>query len=401
MQALGYAILLQIASLPVTTLLKVKGINVNALPLQVVVIGFMFFCLFQINTKKGLSLLLKYSLPVLGAFYLITVFTYTSFPNVVMNVLALYCVLIVPCSILWPTRPMAVVKIDLILKYFFVILALITAWLLFEHVSTLGWNKRFKAFGSGTIHALLCILGACFHIDRLTNKKKIDIVSGIVAGVLVVGLFATQSRGVLLTFALFTLILVWNRFRPRHIFLLLCSVVCFVAFGLSSEVADIPVFSRFKVKQGEDLQSFTSGRLETQKFILEQYSQASSLKLILFGHGLNSMKTLPTRYGFEFPHFDPLYVLYEGGVLLLSLYIFSLYRFVAKSRDKFYPMIWVVSSLHTNMVVSPYILFLVYLLSLHRVVIRRELKLRRKYFNPRLGLCSNRSQKQNLGLETR
>ena len=126
-------------------------------------------------------------------------------------------------------------------------------------------------------------------------------------------------------------------------------------------------------EERDELNEFCRENLidKTQQFIIESVFITSDNMTFLFGHGLNSIKQNLQPIGLEFPHLDVLFLLYEGGLILLIIYIILMYRIYKSYKYKLLFWIFIISSLHTNMILSPGFLFLGFLLD-KSIVVRTQ-----------------------------
>ena len=226
-------------------------------------------------------------------------------------------------------------------------------------------SGRFKGLGSGTLYSL----GAGFFILYLIGLfNRGGIFFGQLMFFLVVPIWTlllTQSRGVFLSVLL---IVIFSYVTPLRGFIalsgLLLPVVLYVIFY--TEAAQyIGLLSRLDPSAYATLADMTSGRSHTQILIVDRLLNVESSDAFFFGPGqLNGIKDLVSS-GLEFPHLDLLYVAYDGGVIaifsytLLALLIFSKYRFSP------YICLFFLTTLHTNMILSPMFLVLACILSAH------------------------------------
>ena len=214
------------------------------------------------------------------------------------------------------------------------------------------FGSRSKGFGSGTIFSVLALYGFCIIYLRFTSKK-LSLIKFIPLGLIfTIPIIITQSRGVLLT-----LIFVFLALELKTLKKINWTRVIMVIIVLGYFVYNSQVINRFEISNYQDLNALTSGRANTQFYILESFVTESNWINILFGNGLNSIKILASR-GYEYPHFDLLFLLYEGGIILVLLYALTLFRVYKMFNNKLFFWIYVISSLHTNMIISPGIFFL-------------------------------------------
>ena len=233
----------------------------------------------------------------------------------------------------------------------------------FSLVDTL--NGRSKGYGSGTTYALLAATMLIYLTSMLTQRRLHLFAFCALAAVPLWTIFLTQSRGVFLS--LMIILVVKNLFRMRSFFKLLASAsVAVLIVALNPNLLDnVPLFDRLKVDSSWDFEAFSSGRLQTQIVIMNWISsEPSLLSLFLGAEGLNGVKTL-TNQGLEFPHFDLLYLAYDTGFVGVSLYLFLMALLLGRTRFDSYILLFFLSALHTNMVLSP--VFLIVSIVLHHV----------------------------------
>jgi hypothetical protein len=213
-------------------------------------------------------------------------------------------------------------------------------------------ESRSKGFGSGTVFAILGIYGFCIFYQRYISKKIKFTKFIFFCALFGIPILITQSRG-----ALVTIIFVFFAFEFKSLKKINWRrvLLVFVVFGYS--ISNSPIINRFNTTNYEDLNQLTSGRSLTQFYILESFVNESNLLNILIGNGFNSLKELVYK-GYEYPHFDMLFLLYEGGIVLVLLYVLTLFKVHKVFNNKIFFWIYFISSLHTNIIISPGIFFL-------------------------------------------
>jgi hypothetical protein len=224
---------------------------------------------------------------------------------------------------------------------------------------------RSKGYGSGTTYSLMAAISLIHLTSMLSQRRLRPLGFCALAAVPLWTLLLTQSRGVFLS--LVVILVVKNLSGIRSFFkLLTLAVVTALVFVLTQDLLDsIPLLSRFYFGSETDLEVYTSGRLLTQAAITNWItSETSILSLLLGAEGLNGIKTLASQ-GFEFPHFDLLYIVYDTGFVGVSVYIFLAVRLLVRTRFDSYVLLFFLSSFHTNMLLSP--VFLVLSILLHHV----------------------------------
>lgn len=209
-------------------------------------------------------------------------------------------------------------------------------------------GARSKGFGSGTIYSLIaayCIILLFIHYrNRRIANLRFYAMSAVFAWTLIL----TQSRGALLTTVpILVMISMAGTSRKRWGRMLLMATAVVILFAYT------PIASRFINLQGNDFAKFSSGRSTTHLLILADAADMSQPSVLFFGHGFNSLKDKVNELGIEFPHFDALFLLYEGGLFLVALFTFMLLMAFPKFKSKAFFWAFMLSSLHTNMILSP------------------------------------------------
>ena len=220
------------------------------------------------------------------------------------------------------------------------------------------FNTRSKGFGSGTVFSILSFYGF-FVIYLRYVFKKLNLIIFIPLSLLFLSpIFITQSRGVFLTLIAVFVVIELNRkkYYLRTI-LLIVSRILLIGIILAFFIFNSNLVNRFEFSNFNDLNHLFSNRLATQKYIWDSFVKESSWINYLFGNGYNSLKILVAK-GYEYPHFDLFFLLYEGGIFLVLLYVLTLFKIYKVFNIKIFFWIYIVSSLHTNMIITPGILFL-------------------------------------------
>lgn len=224
---------------------------------------------------------------------------------------------------------------------------------------------RSKGYGSGTTYALMAAILLIYLTSMFTRRRLNFIAFCALAVVPLWSILLTQSRGVFLSLVI---ILVLNNLVPLRSFLKLLAFATVAAFIfiLNPNLPDIiPLLGRFQVDDSWDLNAFSSGRLQTQLFIINWvFSEISVFSLLLGAEGLNGVKVLANQ-GLEFPHFDLLYFAYDTGLVGVCLYLFLMVLILVRTRLDSQIVFFFLSALHTNMVLSP--VFLILAIVLHHV----------------------------------
>jgi hypothetical protein len=224
---------------------------------------------------------------------------------------------------------------------------------------------RSKGYGSGTTYALMAAILLIYLTSMFSQRRLRAWGFCALAAVPIWTILLTQSRGVFLS--LFVILVVKNLSEIRSLFKLLtfAGVTALVFFLNPYLIESIPLLGRFDFSNQSDLDLYTSGRFLTHAAITNwMSSETSVLSLLLGAEGLNGIKTLASQ-GFEFPHFDLLYLVYDTGFVGVGVYLFLATRLLVRTRFDSYVLLFFLSSFHTNMLLSP--VFLVLSIVLHCV----------------------------------
>jgi len=341
------------------------GAKINFLPLQFIFYIFILFIFYKINIKKNILIIDTFFVLY---FIIVTIYNIMEPFNIFTNPVIITLITII--FILHTYLPKNLEYLDKILKLFFIFFIIFSLYLNIQHMMFFGgFSVRSKGFGSGTLYATLSIITILYFLDKFLlreiNKFKLFIYTFIP----IWSLILTQSRGALLTFILAFLIRNKSNILKYKLNVLkilkwigLLFLLIVVLLNFWKIISQIPFIKRFELSSYKNVAQFTSNRLPTQEYILEDLSNENSVT-ILFGKGLNSIKKLVYEKGLEFPHFDLLYVLYDGGLFSVIFYLIFIFLYVRKSKLIYYPLIYFFSSFHTNMIISPAYLVLLYLLS--------------------------------------
>ncbi|MDC0585124.1 hypothetical protein OAO71_00375 [Planctomycetota bacterium] len=218
------------------------------------------------------------------------------------------------------------------------------------------FTGRSKGYGSGTNFALMGVLVA-MHLHRtllIGAGSRVVAVAGMAVGVWTVAL--TQSRGALISMVGLMFITQIRHFSFRAKLLTL-------GLGLLGSMwiarlavlarSEVPVFERLLGERSQDLSSYTSGRSDTIIYIFDWFMTEGRVSHLLLGaDGLNGIKVLARR-GFEFPHFDLAFLLYEAGLVGAVVFLWLGARIVLRYGVASCLGLFFVSGLHTNMSLAP------------------------------------------------
>lgn len=245
----------------------------------------------------------------------------------------------------------------------FILFSVLSLFLNIEHVATEGFAARTKGFGSGTLYATLSVIAIVFYTSRL-KRSEINVASYLLlCATPAWSLLMTQSRGAALTLAITLMIMSAGNVRAlgKLAFLLIAGLAAFFLF--EPNLADVGLIRRITPDNFQDLEQFSSGRIVTHLAIIRWFETESSALALAWGKGLNELKAIVAQFDLEFPHFDLLYVLYDGGVVSAAMFVLLLGLMIAKGRVRQYTVIFALSGLHTNMIASPALIVFLYLLT--------------------------------------
>lgn len=235
-----------------------------------------------------------------------------------------------------------------------------------------SFTGRSKGYGSGTTYALMAATLLVYLTSMLSRRRLHPLAFCALTTVPVWTIFLTQSRGVLLS--LIIILVLRNLVRMRSFFKLLAmGAAAALVFGLNPHLVDsVPIFNRLQIGDQLDLNAYSSGRIDTQIVIINWIlTEPSIISLFLGAEGLNGIKTLVSQ-GLQFPHFDLLYLAYDTGLVGAGLYLLLAWVLLVRTRFDSYVLLFFLSALHTNMVLSP--AFLLLSIVLHHVN-RQKLKI--------------------------
>ena len=217
-------------------------------------------------------------------------------------------------------------------------------------------NGRMKGLGSGTSYAILACYILFFLIDEYRFKAMSLAWCLVLSVVPLSSILLTQSRGAFLSLLIILTLKSISSAKNFFIILVLLGVSIFAMSEMESLITAVDLLSRIDFRRFDNLDQFTSGRLLTQEYILQWAFSGIGTMQILFGDsGLNGFKQLISD-GLEYPHFDLLYFLYDTGSIGAMVYVGSAIMILCRYRWDKYLLLFFLSSLHTNMVLSPGIL---------------------------------------------
>ena len=232
---------------------------------------------------------------------------------------------------------------------FFILCVILYFWI-FKSFQTSGEISRGKFDGSTSFIATLGILLAIYiaapggSIDKKWQTLILRlpaycigflpaIISGVRGSIIfgVIGSFIVLRNEIKLSRMLF----VYSVFA-------LASVLAFYSLGIFDLFLERMTFSG---TSDQDLILATSGRSASWVFIYDQVTQSNFIRMT-FGHGLGAM-AIATTGGYEYPHFDALLIVYETGLVGLSVFALCLVR-ICQQYSLLTTFVVLSNGLHTN-----------------------------------------------------
>ena len=354
------AILIFFTSLPINYFFEN---NFNFLPIQLIIILLISRLFFSINLKHILII----SISIMALFLAGNI----EFNQVFSSSITATFVTI--WFILFSKKIKFKIKdLNKIISILFLIMTVFVAYFNLDFFLSSDLNIRSKAFGSGSLFSIISLYGFTF-LMVIYNMKLIN--KFFFYPILIVfftSALLTQVRGVMLTMIVVYILLEFENLKSWKWSRLLLITSLGVLLIVNSSI-----LNRFNIDNTADVNQLTSGRYATQLLIIESVFITSDNMTFLFGHGLNSIKQNLQPIGLEFPHLDVLFLLYEGGLILLIIYIILMYRIYKSYKYKLLFWIFIISSLHTNMILSPGFLFLGFLLD-KSIVVRTQNNVRHR-----------------------
>lgn len=229
-------------------------------------------------------------------------------------------------------------------------------------------SSRFKFFGSGTTSAIICgVYICCLISDRHFSSQRSKIIDIVAILTLFVSIILTQVRGVVIALLMVYVIIKTRRlmssyfikqritfFKPRiHIRVLFILLLLGVSLYALLQIGSLQSFvDRFDIVNYDNLEHLTSGRSHSQLYIMNEMSNSSFLSLAM-GHGFGSFQALTQSQGLEFPHFDPLLIGFEGGLVFALIYCYLIFDIMKKFRYSPAILFFIICTLHTNLLLWP------------------------------------------------
>ena len=320
--------------------------NFNALPIQILIIFFLTLLFFKIKLNKLLLIFASIAVLLLTSNIEFSLL----FSSAVTASFIIIWLILISGNLNFTFK-----KFNHIITILVLIIFIFTIYFNLEFYLESGFNIRSKGFGSGTIFSILSLYSITFIYLLYKNNSLSKFIFYTLFGVFLSTAILTQSRGVLLSILVVFITIEFRDLKNiKWLRLIFIFIIGFVFVFNSS------VLNRFNVDQYDDLNQLTSGRSDTQILIIESILMSNDKMTLFFGNGLNSIKELQIK-GFEYPHLDLLYLLYEGGLILVFIYIIIMYKIYKIYFNKLIFWIYIISTFHTNMILSPGMLFLGFL----------------------------------------
>lgn len=350
------------SALLITSVVKLNNllnININILALQTAAgVCAAFYLLKPVRVNRKLLL-------ISSVFFLIIILAYNFLQPVALitnPLIPTFLILLVFATVEFRQRDSQVSDAALLLLFFFV-----TTLQFFENITFSPQDTgtgRLYGQGSATSYAVTAAM-FCFYLLREYSLGKIRLLSlFILIAVPIWSIALVQSRGVVLSIAI--IVIINNAKNMRGILMLSTIFAPALFFVFQSEVivSNIELLSRIDYRNYENLQHFTSGRIQTQAAIVAEVGRSAGSLQAFFGiEGINGLKSMVER-GFFFPHLDLLYFTYDMGFIGAFFYILLSIFLLIKFRFSQFILLYFISSLHTNMVLNPGLLVLSVIMAL-------------------------------------
>ena len=198
---------------------------------------------------------------------------------------------------------------------------------------TSAWNI-YSFFGQRNVFAGFCFL-ALINDLYIWGKVKRKTIYILIASILVISIILTDSRAAMLATAIFCLLFYYFAFVKKNIYKIITVVLVFAlivayVFGL---------FDQFDMILHPTISGVDSSTIRLRIWS-DGIQNLIDKKAILFGLGEATMGTfLLDKYGFASFHNAYIDILYQGGIIRLSIYMISmiyLFQVIRKSRDDVY-----------------------------------------------------------------
>ena len=175
----------------------------------------------------------------------------------------------------------------------------------------------------------------------------------------VYAIFQFESRGVLISLIFIIIYIYSKKFKIKYFSVLIFLVPFLLSFLLlifNKIIYQSNLYQRFNVDNFANFNDFTSGRFESIAEITERVLNYNNFTDLVLGFGFNSIDDLVER-GYELPHFDIFYILFEGGFLLLIIYFYFLKFIFNRFLHKELIFLYILCSFHTNLLTTPALIF--------------------------------------------
>jgi hypothetical protein len=258
------------------------------------------------------------------------------------------------------------ISVDHLLNVFFLFFITYSLYINTQFILEYGLSTRFRAFGPATIHATISVYAILYYAMKYKYKESSLTTLLLLSIVPFLSIVLIQSRG-----ALLALLITGGAIFIKSTSQIIKAVIIIFLFGVFSyqyfpELYQMDFISRLNINNYSSLDSFSSGRLETHVSILNWLANETDPIRVLLGSGLNEVKnTLVDQQKLWFPHFDLFYILYDGGIVSVAIYLLLLTKIILKEKTKALWLLFVISSFHTNMLLAPGFLALTYLMILN------------------------------------
>lgn len=209
-------------------------------------------------------------------------------------------------------------------------------------------NIRSKGFGSGTIYSLMSVYCVAF-LHCLHRTKTISSFAFYgCSSIFLWTLLLTQSRGAIVTLCAALLISTASKTRRTR-----WSGIVILSIASLALLTNTDIAARFNVHEFSNIDAYSSGRIFTQRLIINELVNGTDYTALVGGFGLNALKATINRLAIEFPHMDILYLAYDGGAILIAIYFALLACAYRTFTHKVMFWAYAISGLHTNMLLSP------------------------------------------------
>lgn len=354
------SIMLLIALLPINYLV---GSKINVLPLQFPLGVMIYLWCFKIGLGSQKSKIVLFAFII--NFLILSVYNIND-PVVLASspiILTLFNIALLGVTNL-NLNGVVIMKVNKPILLFFILFSVISVYFNVQHIQEHSLTIRSKGFGSGTLYSILSLLMILFLYDcykyRLISRNYY-LINLIVP---VWSLLLTQSRGVIVTLLI---IIIWKNLSSKRkaiVPMLIWTPVIIISFFIIPSIWESDLIKRFDPTSFDSIEEFTSNRLYSQLFLINELFNTDLVNLIL-GNGLNDLKNLLKNTYLVLPHFDPLYVLHDAGVITLCFYMFFILMALKNCQYSKYLFVYIISTFHTNMIISPTFIVLVALLILN------------------------------------